>query len=467
MQRFPLACTIYIPPRQLAGEWLEQFFHRLWEHGLHFGMGSVSFPTWDEELRSITHFSLRGAQEESDHGLAGLPLINFLQLAQDHTMLIGSIEVWDKDVGMHLRLDPSGARSREDDSFLAQRHPFGEIELWVDGAFLRPEKTLVPQPVGYEHGRLLRPAQQMLLAFTHWVEVLCVELGALFAAGYDPILDQPGREYFDRIHQMLARGQVPTQDQWQWLTYVAPQFITNERLAEIYNTGKYWLKKAGRGGLLAVHPLPDYRYEASEAFAHQEQGFTLEHPDNAEQLRRATLHYERAREIFAQIPNENMAAAMEDALARIRAELEMSQQDAVAQQIPKSAFIRLESSLSLHNLGQQLEKILGITGKESLAQKRFMYILTDIQKDKQIRISLQQKDREKSESQRQDDDDRLYHYALEFKSAYAWQHYSDPYQPLRLVRETARDVFERLKATRQYRLTLSDDDGETIEVSEV
>jgi hypothetical protein len=200
---------------------------------------------------------------------------------------------------------------------------------------------MAKQPVGSEHGRLLPPAQQMIWAFTHWIGVICDELGALFATGYDPVMDELGGEYYDRIQQLLVEGRIPPYSEWQWLTYVGPQFVNDKLICEVYDKGiyqkgAYQIKKTRGSGMLAVCSPANYRYEAGEAFSYQNRGSALESPlENEEQMKRALLHYERARGIFAQIPDENMVGFMEDALARVRAYQESTRQDALAQTLPK------------------------------------------------------------------------------------------------------------------------------------
>ncbi len=467
MLHLPLSCTIFLPSRPFTSEWLEQFFHRLWEHGLRFSKEQSSIPIWEEELEGIAEWSLTAGPGRKMQG--GLTLKDFLEAAPE--AVIGSISLWDKEVEMHMGLDPSGTVARNGIDILSEKKPFGEVELWVDGTYLHTDRTLAPLPVGSEHGRLLPPAQQMIWAFTHWIGVICDEVGALFAAGYDPVLDEPGGEYYDGIQQLLAEERIPPYDQWQWLIFVAPRFVHAELIRDVYEKGTYQkgvyqIRRTRSGGMLAVCPPANYRYEAGEAFSYQNQGFALESPpENEEQMERAILHYARARGIFAQIPDENMVGFMEDAIARVRAYQESTRQDAIVQTLPKNKRILIGSELSLSDLGHRLEAYLG-SGRKLRERNRFFYVLEDRQADKKIRIWLKDRSREEKASQETELTDASYRYELEFASMYPWQYYNDPHKPSQLVEETAYAVFETLKSTGQYRLVLVGIGGEEEEIFE-
>jgi hypothetical protein len=291
-----LLAKLYIEPRPLTEEWLYMLLSRLWERGQHYNYNYATAPlTWDDELNvladGVTDFDV----------YKGVQLSTLIQSIA--TAGAGSITMYDKEVALDLFIDPSGqSRSRYDQPHWAPTR-FGQVALSINGSYLNTSHYLPLSRDVPEQAYLLAPYQQVMLAFAHWMEVLCEECNPVFAVGYDSNRESD-EEVDDRetIEAPLYVGRLPDQTAWYPLTYISARFVDNDLILSLLTSPGRWLKRTKEGGIFMHTPYNEYAYENAEAYRQVLQGETAK---KQHEFTRAIQHYQRAKGIFHRVSHDS------------------------------------------------------------------------------------------------------------------------------------------------------------------
>ncbi|HLG62930.1 MAG TPA: hypothetical protein VKY19_13400 [Ktedonosporobacter sp.] len=441
----PLVCTFYFPPEPLTQEWLWKVLHTLWQHGLHFSPQTTQEATWSAELEGSDRRQIWHGSEATSSSDQDCSLEEFIRRATRDG--VGATRLWDREVAMLLRLDPAGTVS---DDLPAPQQAIGRVHLWMDGGYrsLGFKQVLPPQPPGLEAGRLLLPAQQAVLAFSHWCEVLCDVLEPAFAAAYNPGRDMTSEVYYPLAQQALTTGQIKEPPAGPWLAYIAARFVSDELLRAAYHKEGCWLKRTRKDGLLLLTPLPDYTYEAVEARYQKHLGddANLRHKE----YKRAVQHYEYARQIFKEIPDEDSALSMKAEIERIQAVQDLLQQE----ELPDHGEILLDSEAGLKELGAELARDLSLPGHHSTNQHSILFMLPD----SELRCWLRERPEEDLQ-QANEKSSSIHRYVLTVPAGKHWSQYKDRSRYLQDLEQKTRTVFEALKETGRYHLALRNYNG--------
>jgi hypothetical protein len=297
MSEAPLHVALYMERRPLTEEWLHALLFRLWERGLHYNYDYAAAPlTWDEELNVLVDGVV-------DEVYKGVPLRDAIQhiVAAD----AGSIHVYDKEVGLHLFIDPSGAPDDfESDGFdepydFPKR--FGQVGFSINGPYFNADHHLPltrELPIG---AYLLAPYQQVMLAGIHWMEVLCEECHPIFAVGYDTNCEAIEEDEREVIEAPLYEGRLPDQSVWGPLIYISSRFLDNDFILSLLSSPGRWLKRMKDGGIFMRTPSNEHAYENAEGYRQIQQGNTAK---EQHEWALAVQHYKRARGIFHGVSND-------------------------------------------------------------------------------------------------------------------------------------------------------------------
>jgi len=322
-----LHVALYMERCPLTEEWLHTLLFHLWERGLHCNYNYATAPlTWDEELNVPVD------------GVIDIDVYEDVPLRDAIQRIVaasgGSIKLYDKEMILHLSLDPSGVPDGFDgpDDFPIR---FGQVAFSIQGTLLETDDQLPLSrdlPTG---AYLLAPYQQVMLAGAHWMEVLCEECHPIFAVGYDTNRESAEEDERETIEAPLYEGRLPDETAWRSLMYIGPRFINHDFvLSRLAESGR-WLKWMKDGGLFIHTPYREYAYENAEAYRHVEQGKTAK---KQREFALTIQHYQRAQGIFRSVSNELEARAcgwdIESVDLRRRAEEERkgisSQQDVLS-----------------------------------------------------------------------------------------------------------------------------------------